>query len=76
MAVEEIINASSDLAPQLVSEVGKLALWLQAIGFIVVLWLIFNVVSLIVNFKRKKELEEIRKDIKSLNRKIDKLKNN
>ena len=73
MGAEEIINVSADAIPELITELGRLGKWLQAFGVIIVLWLIFQVVSLIVNLKKKKILDNIQKDIKNLGKKIDKL---
>ncbi|HLC77754.1 MAG TPA: hypothetical protein VJH92_01385 [Candidatus Nanoarchaeia archaeon] len=74
MAGEELINRSVEIVPDLVVQAGKLAILLQALGVILVLWLIFNMVSLVINLRKKKILEEIQKDIKRLENKVDKLK--
>jgi len=73
MAVDEIINASSDLIPEIVHELGQIANWLQALGVVILLWLIFAIISLIINIKKKKTLSLIKKDIERLEKKIDKI---
>ncbi|MEK6917969.1 MAG: hypothetical protein AABW51_03400 [Nanoarchaeota archaeon] len=68
------LDLNTTNVPELVAEVGKLGSWLQAIGIIVIVWLIFQIISLIVNLKKKKLLEKISEDIKRLEKKIDRLK--
>ncbi len=71
--VEGVINSTTELMPQILVELGQLGIWLQAIGVIALLWLIFNIVSLIVNLGRKKELERIRHNIIRVEKKVDNL---
>jgi large-conductance mechanosensitive channel len=59
---------------ELVVEVGKLGTWLQAIGIIVIAWLIFQIISLIINLQKKKMLQKISEDVKRLEKKVDSLK--
>ena len=73
MAAEEFINTSTELIPDLVVEVGKLAIWFQALGIIILFWLVFNIISLIINFKRKKLLTSISEDLKRIEKKVNKL---
>ena len=69
MAVEDLIN----VAPEIVLELGKIGKWIQAVGLIVVAWIIFQIINYYLNRKRMKMLEEFRKDIKRIEKKIDKL---
>ncbi|MDP1695406.1 MAG: hypothetical protein Q8L29_00660 [archaeon] len=62
---EEIIN--------LLIEIGKIGYWLQAIGLMVILWIVFQIVSLIINKKNRNTLKYLRLDIKRLETKVDKL---
>ena len=57
----------------LITSVGKLALWLQTIGIIVVLWLVFQLISWYYNRKRMAEVYAIKRDMKRIEGKIDKL---
>ena len=66
---ESIVNVSSNI----VSEVGQVGLWLQAIGVIVVLWLIFNIVSFVINRRNHNTIKDLKKDVERLERKIDNL---
>ncbi len=65
MAVEDISG--------LVLEIGRVGLWLQALGVIVIAWIIFQIISLIINRKRMKEIYSIKKDMKRIEGKIDKI---
>ena len=72
MAIGDIIN-NSDLIPQLSTEIGKLATWIQALGIVVIFWVIFNIILIILNLKKKKLLKNIQSDIKRLEKKFDRL---
>ena len=60
---------------EVILEVGKIALWFQAIGIIVILWVIFEIISLIVNRKKRKAIYSIKGDLARIEKKIDKLLN-
>jgi len=66
MAVEDIISS-------LVVQVGSIGRWLQAIGLIVVLWIIINIANWWMNKKRMKKIESIVDDMKRIENKIDKI---
>lgn len=70
-----IPNVSSDLlgisAPGLLGELGKIGLYLQALGVVVILWIIFEVYAFIVRRKRMKEIYKIKEDIQRIESKID-----
>lgn len=70
MAFEYLVNATND-SSILISQAGNILGWLQAIGIVFLLWLIFNVVALLVNLKRRKELIEIRREVRLLRKKFD-----
>ncbi|MEK6855527.1 MAG: ABC transporter C-terminal domain-containing protein [Nanoarchaeota archaeon] len=65
----EIVNISTGI----VSEVGRLGHWLEAIGVVVVLGIIFQLISILYSHNRKKKIEQIEKDIERIEKKIDKL---
>jgi len=56
-----------------ITEIGQLGLWLQAIGIAVVLVIVFNVISFFYNKKRLKQIAAIRRDMERIEGKIDKL---
>ncbi len=69
MAELDVVNATKDL----VYELGKVGLWVQAIGLLVIFWLIFQIIVLIVNRKKRKALYSIKDDLERIEKKIDKI---
>lgn len=65
-----------DIISNTILEVGKMVLYLQTIGIILILWIIFNIITLIINRKRRKALYSIKTDIERIERKLDKLSKN
>ena len=63
------IGAFSDI----IVELGKLGNLLQALGIIVVAWIIFETIALIVNRKKRKAIYQIRDDLQRVEQKIDQL---
>ena len=68
MVLEEIALA------ELASSLGKIGLWIQAVGLVIILWLIFEIIILINNRIRRKQLYIIEDRLKRIENKIDKLK--
>lgn len=73
MVVEEIVGDTSDVLTNFAVEIGKIGLWLQALGIIVILWIIFQVVALIVNRINRKTLFSIKKDLARIEKKINQI---
>lgn len=73
MVVGEVVNVSGDAFGAVVTEIGRIGLVLQALGIVVVLWLIFQVIALIVNRKRRKALYRIEEKLVSLEEKVDRV---
>jgi len=69
MAITEVVNASTGF----VLEVGKIALWLKAVGIAALIWIIFESVALWMNYRRLKEVGGIIKDMKRIEGKLDKV---
>jgi biopolymer transport protein ExbB/TolQ len=69
MAGEEIINTSADILLKL----GSIGIWLQAIGAIIVLWIIFQIINWALNRRRLKRLDEFTERIDRIEKKIDRL---
>ena len=67
-----VVGDVSDI-PGIILELGKLGLLLQALGVVVIAWIIFQIISLIINRKRMKEIYTIKKDMKRIEGKIDKI---
>jgi len=68
-----VVDVPVDLLPGVVIEIGKIALWLQALGIVIVLWLVFQTIALIVNRKRRKALYRMHDDIIRIEKKINKI---
>ncbi|MAH03542.1 hypothetical protein CMI39_02015 [Candidatus Pacearchaeota archaeon] len=73
MVVEEVVNVSAGVLSSTILEIGKVALWLQAFGVIIVLWIIFQIVLIINDRKKRRLIYSIKKDIIRIEKKLDKL---
>jgi len=71
MAIEKIANMSTETLAQLIIQIGKIGLWVQAIGVLIILWLTFQIISFISLLKRKKKLEAIEERLVSIEKKLD-----
>jgi len=69
MVVEEVTDVLADV----VLQIGQIALWLQALGIVVLVWIIFQAINLFINKKRINQILEIRGDVKRIENKIDKI---
>ena len=55
------------------AELGSLGLWLQALGVVVVLTIIFDIVAFVFNRRRLKEIVLIKENMTRIEGKIDKI---
>jgi hypothetical protein len=62
-----------EVSVKILNEIGQIGLWLNAAGFIFILWIIFQIISLIANRKKLKEIAGLRDDIKILDAKLNKV---
>lgn len=69
MVVDEVATFSGGL----ISTIGQLALWLQAIGIVLIGWIVFRVFSLWSTARRLQQISEIKKDMVRIEGKIDRL---
>ena len=67
------INITTDIAVNLLSEVGKIGLYIQALGLFVILWIGFQIYALHNAVQKKQTLSDIKDDIQRVERKVDKL---
>ncbi len=67
MAVEESVIA------EVLKEVGQVGLWIQAVGIVIILWIVFQVIILINNRIKRKQLYKIEDRLKRIEGKINKL---
>lgn len=65
--------AVEDVAAEILLGVGHLALYMQAVGLILILWIVFQIVTLYFNRKRRKKLYHLSEQLSQLDEKIDRL---
>lgn len=70
MAIENVLNATT---PDLVLELGRLGKWVQAVGLVVIVWIVIQIVNYYFNKKRLKMLDKFKEDIERIESKVDKL---
>ncbi len=74
MVIEEVVNATDgNLIGNLIVEVGKLGILIQTLGILVVLWILFAVVTMYFNRKRRKLLEGIDSRLRDVEGKLDRV---
>ena len=61
----------SSLPINLLSDVGRIGLALQALGIVVIITIILNILGFVYNRRRLKQIVDIRKDMNRIERKID-----
>jgi len=71
-----LVTEGADIIGTLITEIGQIGLWIKAVGLIFVLWVIFQIIALIVNRKKRKALYKISSDLERIESKIDKLLKN
>lgn len=69
MVVENIASESLDL----LSKLGYVALWLQALGIILIVWIVAEAFAFYYNRKRLQEVYNIKRDMKRIEGKIDRI---
>ncbi len=67
-----VINVT-DVPADLIVQLGKIGLWLQAIGVVILIWIAAQIISFILNRKRLMEIYHIKEDMKRIEDKIDSL---
>ena len=65
--------ALGDATTSIQSRIGQIGLWLQALGVVVVLWIIFEIIALTYHRKRMKEIYKIKEDMGRIEGKIDRI---
>lgn len=70
---EAVVKNIADIPIVAINEISKLGSWLQALGTVVVLTIIFEIIAFFLNRKRLKEIAIIKIDMKRIERKIDKI---
>ena len=73
MGFEEVTNFSTEIATEVVSQIGKISLWLQTIGIISAFIIISIVINLIINKKRLKRICSLQRKMDKIEDKLDKV---
>ena len=60
----------SQPAFEIVRDIGNIGLWLQAIGVLAVVWLVFSIINWVINSRRLKLLKKIIEEMKNIEKKI------
>lgn len=63
MAIAELPIELTDV---LLKNIGRIGLYLQAIGLIFLIWLGFQIISIRTNYKMKKSIKKIERDISNI----------
>ncbi len=62
---------SPETVTELIKEIGKIGSWIQAVGLVIVLWLVFQIIILINNRIKRKQLYIIEERLKNIEKKLD-----
>ncbi len=61
------------MVESLITQFGHMLVWLQAIGALIIAWLIFQIVAIVYNVRRMRQIAVIRQDMGRMERKLDKI---
>lgn len=70
---ESVLNSSTETVTDIAVKVGSIGKWLQAIGVIVVLWIIFQLINWALNRKRISRINKMQTQMDKIEGKIDKI---
>lgn len=59
---------------EIVVALGQVGLWIQAVGLLIILWMIIQGITMYFNRKRRLLLEEINARLKRVENKLNKIK--
>lgn len=69
MSEYTLLEASKDL----ISDLGRIGLWMQTLGIVIILWMIFEFIAFLMNRKRLAEVYRIKQDMARIEGKIDEI---
>jgi hypothetical protein len=72
-AVSNIVEGAGFVAADVIVEISRVTRFMEAFGLIIALWLVFQVIALIVNRKKRKALYRVEDRLKVIERKLDKV---
>lgn len=65
---ETIIANATGAIDTLTSPLFSITKLIQALGGIILLYLIFSIINVVINWKKNKEIKKIRNDVKNIKR--------
>jgi len=65
---ETIIANATGAIDALTSPLFSITKLIQALGGIILLYLIFSIINVVINWKKNKEIKKIRNDVKNIKR--------
>ena len=74
MALENITNTVWNFPPELIGQVILLINFLQALGGVIIIYIIFNIIHAIINRKRNKKLDSLLLGVNNMNRNLEEIK--
>jgi len=73
MCAEVLSNVSGSALGDVFIQLGTIGKWIQAIGLLVVLWIVFHVITLIMNRKKRKAIYSLVERTENIEKKVDML---
>jgi len=70
MAIIEDVASS-----EIVTAVGSLGKWIQAVGLLVIFWIVADAITMYYNRKRRKLLEDIDKKVTEFDKRLARIEN-
>jgi len=74
MALENISNTVWNFPPELIGQVSLLITVLQALGGVIIFYIVFNVITAIMNRNRNKKISEITLGVYNINKTLEEIK--
>ena len=74
MTIENVSEVVSNLPPELANQIGLLSKIIGALGGILLVYLIFNIITFWINRKKSKKIDEILEEVKKLNKNLSRKK--
>jgi|TARA_B100001971_G_C18182436_1_gene533610 uncharacterized protein involved in cysteine biosynthesis len=60
--------------PELIGKIGFLIAILQALGGVIIIYLVFSIINTIINRKRNKKIDEVLEGINNINKNLREIK--
>lgn len=70
MAVDNVSEIVSGLPPELASQVALLSKIIGALGGVLLIYLIFNIITFWINRRKEKKIDEILEEVRKINQNL------